>query len=345
MTTEHDAALVIGIAHYPWLNELQGPAEDAKRVADWLRTHGGLPDANVKLIVSQKETEGQPILDDIDKAFEQIFASATAWKTARRLYVYFAGHGCSREIKHLSLLMANANLDYLNRAMNATQYREALAQRLFPEQVYMFDCCRNYDRRSIGRVPDWTFDESIPPLQDSIQVVLYAAGFTEYANERHLIYNHRRGLFTEALIEGLKGAAATGGLRGGGIVTTTRLIPYIRDRLNVLTRAEHVRQHMWHDVSGARDSLVLATGVVPWLQSVRVRVPPGTTNLQVLDSYSHLVEDRGVAPNQTSVDIELELTTYTLTAQPGGASAPIRLLPNGPTELELKGSPDAAATG
>jgi hypothetical protein len=185
-------------------------------------------------------------------------------------------------------------------------------------------------------------------LQDSIQVVLYAAGFTEYASERNLLYNHRRGLFTEALIEGLTGAAATGGLRGGGMVTTSRLIPYIRDRLDALTRAEHVRQQMWHDVlvRGARDSLVLATGVVPWRQLVRVGVPPGTTNVLVLDSYNRLVEDRDVSPNQTSVDFDLELTTYTLVAEPSGASAPpIRLLPNGPTELKLGGLSHATAVG
>ena len=134
--------------------------------------------------------------------------------------------------------MANADLDRLNRAINAAEYRDALAQRLFPEQIYLFDCCRNYDRSVTGRGPEWTFDDSAEPMQDSIQVVLYAAGFTEYANERNLIYDHRRGLFTEALIEGLNGAAASGDLSGGdGIVSTTRLIPYLRDRLDQLTRA------------------------------------------------------------------------------------------------------------
>jgi uncharacterized caspase-like protein len=335
MTAEYDAALVIGIAHYPWLRPLEGPAEDADRVAHWLRTVGGLPDENVKLIVSTKEREGYPILQEIDDAFDDILSRAADWTTARRLYVYFAGHGCSQEIKHVALLMANANLDRLNRAMNATEYREALAQRLFPEQIYLFDCCRKYDRSVKGRSPEWTFDDSVAPLQDGTQVALYAAGFTEAANERHLMYDHRRGLFTEALMEGLNGAAATGGRGGGGAVTTARLIPYIRDRLDTLTRAEHVRQHMWHDVQGARESLILATGVRPWLHSVRVLVPAGTTNLQVVDGNGHPLEDRDIAPGQSSVDIDLELTTYTLIAEPSGATAPIRLLPNGPTELHL----------
>jgi Caspase domain len=338
MTAEYDAALIIGIAHYPWLRTLEGPVEDAERMAGWLRTHGRLADENVKLIVSSTEREGRPLLQEIDDAFADVFSKAAAHKTARRLYVYFAGHGCSQEIKHLALLMANANLDNLNRAVNATTYREALTQRLFPEQIYFFDCCRKYDNSIKGRDPEWTFDQSKPPLPDSIQVVLYAAGFTESANERHLIYSHRRGLFTEALLEGLNGAAAGVGERSSGMVTTARLIPYVRDRLDELTRAEHVRQHMWHEIRGARDSLVLATGVTPWRQSVRVLVPQGTTRVQVLDSHDRLVEDRKVAPDQLSIDIELELTTYTLVAEPSGVTGPpIRLLPEGPTELKLGG--------
>jgi hypothetical protein len=338
MTTTNDAALVIGIAHYPWLNRLDGPVADAQRVADWLVTGGGLLDTNLELVVSDGVAEGHPILQEIDDAFDRIFEKAKSWDTARRLYVYFAGHGCSREIEHVALLMANADLERLNRAMNAAEYRDALAQRLFPEQIYLFDCCRNYDRSVTGRGPEWTFDESVPPMQDSIQVVLYAAGFTEYANERNLIYNHRRGLFTEALIEGLNGAAASGDLSGGdGIVSTTRLIPYLRDRLDQLTRDEHVRQHFWHEIRGARDSVVLASGVSPWRHSVAVDVPPGTRRLVVRDrNYARVLVEE-IAADVRSVEVELELTEYTLTAEPSQASATIRLLADGPTAVSLEG--------
>src|SRR5262249_43981033 len=120
--------------------------------------------------------------------------------------------------------------------------------------------------------------------------------------------------------------------------TTARLIPYVRDRLDALTRAEHVRQHMWHDISGVRESLALATGVVPWRRSVRVLVPPGKRKVEVLDSYDQPVEDIEGDASQSSVEIDLELTTYTLIADPSGATAPpIRLLPDGPTELTLGG--------
>jgi Caspase domain len=336
MTAASDAALVIGIAHYPWLNPLDGSVRDARRVADWLVTRGGLPGTNLELVLSDGAAQGHPILQEIDDAFDRIFAQARSRGTARRLYVYFAGHGCSREIEHVALLMANADLQRLNRAINVSEYRDALAQRLFPEQIYLFDCCRNYDRSVTGRGPEWTFDEAIAPMQDSIQVVLYAAGFTEYANERNLIYNHKRGLFTEALIEGLNGAAASGDLSGGdGIVSTARLIPYLRDRLDQLTRAENVRQHFWHEIRGARDSVVLATGVTPWRRSVTVDMPPGTRKLVVRDRNYAPVLVKEIAASVRSIEVQLELTEYTLTAEPDGASATIRLLADEPTAVSL----------
>lgn len=342
MTAANDAALVIGIAHYPWLNPLHGPVVDAKRVAEWLTTTGGLLEANVELILSDEVAEGHPILQEIDDAFDQIFERARSWDTPRRLYVYFAGHGCAQEIQHVALLMANANLNQLNRAMNATEYRNALAQRLFPEQVYMFDCCRNYDRSVTGRGPQWTFDRSVAPMQDSIQVVLYAAGFTQYAYERNLIYNHRRGLFTEALIEGLNGAAASGDLSGGdGIVSTARLIPYLRDRLDEMTQHENVRQDFWHEIHGARDRLVLATGVTPWRRTVTIDVPAGTRRLVLRDRDYTPVWVKEVAAGESSVEVELQLTEYTLTAEPGGASAAIRLLAGDPITVHLEGPKDA----
>lgn len=152
MTADYDAALVVGIADYPQLRALQGPVGDAKRIAARLRGPAGLPEENVELVTSDTDKPGRPILREIDSAFDRIFDQAKN-KSARRLYVYFAGHGCSQAIEHLALLMADADMERLNRSMNATGYRRALAYHLFPEQVYLFDCCRAYDSTAVGRGP------------------------------------------------------------------------------------------------------------------------------------------------------------------------------------------------
>lgn len=347
MTTDYDAALVIGIAHYPSLRPLQGPVGDASRVADWLRGAGGLPAANVELVVSDAISPGRPILSEIDEAFDRIFNRARGWADPRRLYIYFAGHGCSKAIDHLALLMANADVDRLNRAMNATEYREALSYRLFPEQIYLFDCCRNYDSTVTGRGPEWTTanPDVMLPLAGLVQVMMYAAGFTEFANERNLIYSERRGLFTEVLLEGLTGAAAQHDLISGqGIVTTDRLIPYVRDRLDELTRQENVRQHLWPVRFGDRP-LVLATGITPRHRTLQVQLPRGTTRLVMQPEQGSALVDMEVSTGQTEVRVDLEMTVYNVIARPSGVQQTIRILPTTPASLNLGGSRDAAVVG
>jgi hypothetical protein len=336
MTAEQDFALVIGIAHYPQLRSLEGPVLDAKRVKSWLCEEAGLPEANIESVMSgeQVEKRPRPVREEVDTALDRILEKARAGSGARRLYVYFAGHGCSQAIEHLALIMANADPGHLNRAMNATEYRNALAQRLFPEQVYLFDCCRNYDDSVSGHGPDWTSDPEAAPVPNLSQVVLYAAGFHEYANERHLFYDERRGLFTEVLMEGLNGAAATfNQIAGRGMVTTDRLVPYVRDRLNDLTGKERVptRQHLWYGALGVPRSLVLAEGIAPWRKQVNVTFPPGTAQVVVQDDRWQTQAIREVAAGETSVAFDLELASYTFTAQPADISSkPVRLLPDKP---------------
>jgi hypothetical protein len=51
-------------------------------------------------------------------------------------------------------------------------------------------------------------------------------------------------------------------------------------------------------------------------------------------NYARVLE-KELAASVRSVEIELELTEYTLTAEPGGTSATIRLLADGPTTVRL----------
>jgi hypothetical protein len=232
--------------------------------------------------------------------------------------------------------MANADSDRINRAMNATEYRAALATRMFSEQVYWFDCCRNYDFLVRGRGPELTVDESEPPVRGLTQVVMYAAGFTEYANERHLFYDERRGLFTQALLEGLQGAAATGDPGAAlGIVFTDRLESYVRDRLDAMTRAENIKQTLSASPLGSPRKLVLAREVTLVRQRVRVDLPGNTTRVVVRDADERTHAVRNVPPGATSGTFDLELAYYTFTAEPSGASQTVRLLPGEPDSIDL----------
>lgn len=99
---KEDFAIVIGISRYPALEDLQGPVEDAKEFENWLITGAGVPITNIKLILSAEPPKrgNRPVQDEIDRAFRGIFKKAKKVR-AQRLYVYFAGHGCSAEANHV----------------------------------------------------------------------------------------------------------------------------------------------------------------------------------------------------------------------------------------------------
>ncbi|MGW0542875.1 caspase family protein [Streptomyces griseoincarnatus] len=343
MTQDRDYALVIGIAHYPHLKSLEGPIKDARRVADWLRGPGGLPPENVKLIESQGKDQERPILQEVNEAFEDIFQRAETQvqqhphEPLRRLYVYFAGHGCSRERRHIALIMANANKRNLNRAMNATEYRNALARHIFPEQMYLFDCCRKYDDRITGQGPEWTTGVADEDVQGLTQVVMYAAGFKQAAYERSMSWSVRRGLFTAVLMEGLQGAAAT----RNGIITSAGLASYVQRRLKALAKREKVQQCYTGEVQGEKQYFVLARGAQPWSREVTITLPSETTRIVVNDEHEDTVRMQAVAPGETQVVLDLTLGLYTIKAEPTEASVPIDLLPDpdgGSYHLDLRGS-------
>lgn len=304
---ENDYALVVGIKRYPDLKDLQGPVQDAEDFLTWVTGPGAVPAANVQAIFSDTPPKpgDRPVLEEIDRAFDVLFKRASK-KPARRLYAYFAGHGCSAEPDHLAFLMANASMDYLNRAMNAPEYHRGLAKRpVFKEQVMFYDCCRNYDKRIRGRQPEWTDDAPAAGADDIKQFVMYAAAFTQFANEKVIDYSERRGLFTKALLEGLKGEAPT---RVGGkwVVTTGSLVPYVTNRLQELAKQFQLRQKPSLG-PGTSDDLILAE-VQPKLQTVMLTgVPDGTVVIVCDDRLKEIM--RGIVQGG-AVRFDLAFATY-----------------------------------
>ncbi|WP_037878922.1 caspase family protein [Streptomyces sp. NRRL S-378] len=327
-----DYALIIGIDHYPHLKELEGPVKDAKRVADWLERRGGLPRENVKRIESSRARQGQPVLAEVDAALEEILTRAEAPAGAgRRLYIYFAGHGMSQELEHVALFMADAAEGHYNRAAaNAVEYRKALARRVFREQIYLFDCCRRYDAITWGTKPNWDTNPKEKNLTGLVQVVMFAAGFQEAAWERRMHYDERRGLFTEALMEGLEGAAAS----QNRIVTSDRLASYVQRRVEDLARRWKVEedQNCECTVYGRQRPLILATDVDPRVRSVTVTFPKGTKHLIVTDEGGETLTAIPVRPHDTDALLDLPLAWLKITAESTAstkASKVIDLMPDG----------------
>src|SRR5437667_152753 len=95
MKQPNDYAIVIGIDDYPGYRPLKGAISDAQEFAEWLcddTQGGGLPSDNCKTVYSTPDPL-IPLQAQVDEAFVGVFSAIPKGKLARRLYVYFSGHG------------------------------------------------------------------------------------------------------------------------------------------------------------------------------------------------------------------------------------------------------------
>jgi len=332
-----DFAVVIGISNYPGLRKpVQGAVRDADRFIDWLKDPAGVPDnqIHIKRLVSKDPPDPgmNPVITEIDDAYEKVFAQAENRRAGniapRRLYVYFAGHGCSQGSQHMALLLGDASRRYLNRSLDSSSYHDGLVRNaVFPEQVFFYDCCRNFDRRVVGRRSPWSDDDPSPGAANVRQIIFYAAGFTEYANETVFKYNEQQqGLFTMALLEALNGGGA---VRQGNewVITAYKVAYYVHQRLDELTKPMRLRQHLgWYP--GGVDDLVLAPTTTPMLHNVHVSTQrPGTEIVVYDETVENEVERRPLVTN--AVEFDLPAGNYVVALKPTG---PKRIMPIGPGE-------------
>lgn len=323
---DQDFAVVIGISRYPYLKDLHGAVQDAEEFYNWLVGSARVPMGQINKVLSPKPPDpgNRPVQDDIDAAFWDIFERVNQLRARRieprRLYVYFAGHGCAREARHVALLMANARIESLNCSMDMESYHNILINRaIFPEQVFFYDCCRNYDRRVVGRRCPWNDDE--PKLGSAAvkQVVLYGAGFTEYANERALVISERRGLFTRALLEGLSGGAAEC-LQKKCVVTSRTLARYVRERLNEMTQEYHLKQHLGWNLAGSADDLELVEVDTPGLWDVTVTMSAMSGEVAAYNSKNVEVDRQPISSDKLHFHLARDFYRF-------------KVIPNGPDKL------------
>ncbi|MDQ3749882.1 MAG: caspase family protein [Acidobacteriota bacterium] len=224
---DKDYAVVIGIKDYPAFdtdNPLTGPENDARAFHDWLISADGgdVPSANVELIISSKfgppfadAKSARPIVNEIQIAFENLQdiaarneATGDGYRVGRRLYIYMSGHGFAPTFEETGLLMANATPERVGATYHVLGQYTAdwfFKARCFEEVFLFMDCCREV-------FPVQGFNKSFKELNASgaiTQVKRFyglATMWSGVAKEKD-IDGMRRGVFTDALIKGLKGSA------------------------------------------------------------------------------------------------------------------------------------------
>ncbi|WP_160108109.1 caspase family protein [Pseudomonas izuensis] len=321
-----DYAILIGINHYPTLGagdvsaDLQGPENDVDAIRAWLMQPdgGGINDPThiweFKSAAALPPDTARPTADELEVAVARIDAIAQANvarqkppRVGRRLYIFVSGHGYSPKPRLGCLFSANAMYRFTYN-VHITGWLSCLQDAAyFREYVLWMDCCMN--RYSFLPPRD-------PPLPPVNSPEPPGANFIAFAAQRPLKAvevpiaedsGKYHGVFTWAILEGLRGAAsdANGRVTGRSLADWIRNAQYARmdplDRSNsdVAKEPEVVQEDA---------SIVFARGLAKPFYDVSVAFASSEGGLARLWS--------GVSP-RTFQAIDLTGEAIQLSLQPG----------------------------
>jgi Caspase domain len=237
-----DCAVVVGINWYPDLDSLGGPLNDAKEFASWLIDQepggGGTDDRRVRLILSPA-ANGAAVLAPVRPVREEVLA-AFDWlddlavenneaghglRVGRRLYLYLSGHGFAPQDDQTALLMANATRQRVGYHVLGSAYADWFFHAGYFDEILLFmDCCREvYPLAPLN--PPHFMPLTDPNAVNRVRLFYgYGTRWSKLSRERPMPpKNEIRGVFTSALMAGLRGAAAD----PGGRVTAGSLYSYL----------------------------------------------------------------------------------------------------------------------
>lgn len=264
-----DYAIVVGIDKYPLLKSLDGAVYDAERFVDWLKSSkgGNLQDDRVTTILSRDydapldPMDTRPITNDIYRVYRSLNteAKARADKTkpiARRLYLFFSGHGFGPDdFEEACLFMANASTDALGEHIPGVQLANFFVRSgHFSEVVLLMDCCRERMLSAPFRgIP--MVDPSPGAGLGTLSFFGLAAPWGLVAREKPLPPDdHPKGVFTTALLEGLGGLA----VNAAGQITDKSLTGHVFAAMKRMLGDAYVDPKLRCD---ARGDIVFVDGV------------------------------------------------------------------------------------
>lgn len=327
-----DWAIVVGMQDYPdpAFGNLLAPENDARAFHQWLvsKTGGNLLKRNAKLILSSNYKQpfknarsAKPAVEQIEQEFEKLDAIAETnndqglgRRVGRRLYLYFAGHGCapsSPASKESLLLTANATSIYLGHNVPGKMYADLYVfSGYFEEVVLIMDCCRDILAAAPIRPPARKLTTHPNAIANGKIFVGYATKWSRRAREKP-INGQWQGVFTKALLDGLSGGASN---PVDGRITADSLRNYLYNSWrNYFTEQDWTdptipkEPEVWFDPQNPTtgDSLVFAKLPVP-TYAVNVSFPAELEGerVNVLDSTFQVVESTIVGANPWQINLK-----------------------------------------
>ena len=278
-----DYAIVVGITKYPSLGlspnetaDLKGSERDALEVANWLKAKDGgdLPDDrdHLNLICTSDfqgeptATKGEPQQQRLRDAFDALVqagkekprASRDDPMLGRRLYIYMSGHGFSPSRYRGALYVANATPDNGWHSYASGWLEWFQDNFYFKEYVLWMDCCMD---REFGIDPENIMKKTARFGRMGGTFIAFAAPRQFKTVERPIEAKNSEihGVFTCALLEGLKGGAVD----SEGQITGRSLADYLLNGMSAYLTDDDLKNPMIAkepEVVKADRTLVFATG-------------------------------------------------------------------------------------
>ena len=148
---------------------------------------------------------------EIDALSQQRMAAGLDKKVGRRLYLYFSGHGCAPVDHESALLAANATRAWPGYHVPGRAWADLFYYGGYFEEVVLFmDCCRERLPRVPLREPPLPRFVQSTQIDKANRLYGFATRWTRLAKEAPFggTGGTVHGVFTYALLEGLRGKAA-----------------------------------------------------------------------------------------------------------------------------------------
>jgi len=272
----NDYAVVVAIQKYrnaTALQALEGPINDADDFIGWLKSVGAVPDGNIfPYYLKSDDKASTPSQSEVWAKMTEIGALAPQGeRVGRRIYIFLAGHGVGVDMDEVGLLTveASSEADFTVAGAKAANYYSKNAY--FDEVVLFMDCCRPWDVEVQAHY-DPTKRRASPYAGEVRRFMAFASQFGLPARERS-IGGRTNGVFSRALIDGLKGAAAN----PAGAVTTNSLRAYLPGAMQRLLGTKEKQRAGY----GVTDDIEFATGLPVQLATVKVSMSPPILPLTV----------------------------------------------------------------
>jgi uncharacterized caspase-like protein len=225
-------ALVIGIDGYedPQINGLEAAANDAKELAAALISHGGFRRDQVMILASDGLARNRPTRGNILRRLSNLQGTVPS---DGLLVVAFAGHGIERGGRAYLLpsdAQMSENVALLEEtAINVDVVKNWIRQTGVGQVLLIIDACRNDPVAGRGDQENLLTEAYTRGFRFDVRNQEVKAFATLYATDiGYRAYEDRetkKGYFTAALVEGLKGGAAN----ENGEVTLGRLVRYLEE--------------------------------------------------------------------------------------------------------------------